>query len=258
LTLSTKGFDLAFERAGCQQGFVECVGKQVRECGPQGEMVDGVTCGESQECWLGQCVPACAPLSVYCDEQGERRCSSDGVELSSDSIQTCAPGVACVDAVGCQGELEIELGRNLASGSLDNVAFAGEVLEAHEDLTLASYSFEMALASNTTLEWQIYEALAATGPFELVFGGTSSESPGVREHAAEEIALRLVKGHYYLLGVGVPATVNFTGGVIVTSSASATQLGVISLQRPPTSPFSVAALADLPQALVGRARLHRD
>jgi hypothetical protein len=257
LTVSTEAFDLSFERAGCQQGVAECSGKQVRECGPQGELVDGMTCSESEQCWRGYCAPACEPLSIYCDAQGERRCNSDGVELSSDSVQACAPGVACVNGAGCQGEFVVELGHP-SGDSLDNVAFAGAVLQIHEEVTLASYSFEMALASETTLEWRVYEAPAATGPFELVFSANSNGSPEPREHVAEEIALQLVEGNYYLLGVGVPKTVNFATGGIGTPGPSATPLGVIWRQLPPSSPFSVAALADVPQALAGRARLYRD
>jgi hypothetical protein len=254
MTLSAPDIDLRFERADCRPGDAKCVGRDVQECSPDGVPVTR-SCPPNEGCFEGRCIPGCEPGELYCNGDAERRCGADGLQFVSDAMQPCAPGVACSDGA-CQGPRVLLLGLDLGGGSLDNVAFAGEVIEVTESATLISYAFTLNTYDDTPLAWQVYEALGPAGPFQLVSSATSPSGPGGGEQSAPPLSVPLVQGRYYLLGVGVPPSAIFMSGEVLESGIYARPLGVIWSQTPLEDGFN-AGLAAVPRALVGRALFER-
>ena len=191
---------------------------------------------------------------MYCDDGYEYRCGNTGLKGLDGSRQACADGVTCVEGTGCQGARQVELGSSFRAGSLDNVAFAGEVLQFTRDATLTSYSVQANLYDEPTqLDWQVYEAPSPTGPFQRRFRLASQGSAGGGDHESPALSVPVVAGRYYLLGVGVPPTVIFELGGLSEGGGDANPLGITWSQTQPSDGFSVNALTTEPGVLIGRA-----
>ncbi len=192
----------------CEPNARFCQGTTVQLCdstGSTSSLVD--TCETNEYCntMTATCTPLlCTPNQPVCDGNFFTTCNSTGTGYTGTRTDCTMMGQFC-GVMGCQtGAIDTippmpvlySSGMALANYTMVNI------YSVSSSRTLSRIEQYMSPVSATPLNWVVYESTSATGTFtRLSLTMTTTSTTGAGYQASGDLAVPLVAGRYYAIGV---------------------------------------------------------
>jgi len=189
----------------CEPDMLFCQGNTVQLCS-----ADGTTSSLYQTCttnWLCNpatvtcAVPRCTPNQPACDGSVFTTCNAEGFGYTGTRTDCTAQQEFC-GPMGCTASAvdTIPAAPTLYASALPNYAMVNFYsVNATRNLSLIEQY--MNPASAQTLTWHVFESLTQTGTYTSISNTTTTSTTGAGYQASGALAVPLIAGHFYAIGV---------------------------------------------------------
>jgi hypothetical protein len=191
--------------AVCTPNATFCAGTEVRSCNSAGTMSYLVaTCPTNQRCnpATTMCAPQfCTPNQPACDGNVFTTCSPDGFGYTGERTDCTATDQFC-GPTGCTTSVVdmIPASPTLYSGTGAYIMLNYYSVTSARNLALIEYY--MNPTSAISLVWVVYESTTTqTGPYNRIHMSTTTSTTGEGFQSSGAVAVPLVAGRFYAIGV---------------------------------------------------------
>ncbi|HKY36411.1 MAG TPA: hypothetical protein VJN18_10755 [Polyangiaceae bacterium] len=190
----------------CEPSMLFCQGNTVQLCDATGATSSlNQTCPTNQLCnpaTVACAVPLCTPSQPACDGNVFTTCNAEGFGYTGARTDCAALDEFC-GPTGCttsQVDTIPSVPTLYSGGALANYAMLN-FYSVTGSRNLALIEQYMSPASATTLTWHVYESLTQTGTYTSISNTTTTSTTGTGYQASGALAVPLVAGRFYAIGV---------------------------------------------------------
>ena len=208
-----------------------CQGNTIQTCDATGTMSTLYqTCSTNQQCnpATTMCaIPLCTPNQPACNGNVYTTCNSTGFGYTAGGTD-CSATMEFCGATGCTTSAvdTIPASPTLYTSPLPNYTMIN-LYSVTGSRTLSRIEVYMNPASAMTITWLVYEATTLTGTYTNISTTTTTSTTGVGYQSSGTLAVPLVAGRFYGIGIAWGAT-SLTFGYQQTTASQTTSFGALS------------------------------
>jgi hypothetical protein len=245
----------------CEPSTLFCQANTVQLCDSTGTTsMLSQTCPTNQLCnpqTVACAVPLCTPDQPACDANVFTTCNAEGFGYTGTRTDCTATDEFC-GPTGCTSSAVDTIPPAnptlYTSGALSNYLMVN-FFSVTGNRNLSRIEQYMSPTAATMLTWQVYESLTQTGTYTSISATTTTSTTGTGYQSSGALAVPLVAGRFYAIGVSwtTPALLfGYQTGTASQAVSFGTLIGAAFPSPPPTTSYTVSSMtttAFLPQRL---------